>query len=73
MSFSFLRTLPVVAVWIVMMPSAFGQTLADIIEQYEAFDRAGDPEASQAVRDVASTYADSIDAQLVLLQLYSIN
>ncbi|MEM1183416.1 MAG: tetratricopeptide repeat protein [Planctomycetota bacterium] len=37
----------------------------------ELLDRAGDPKASQAVRDVASTYADSIDAQLVLLQSQS--
>ena len=66
MSFSFLRTLPVVAVWIVMMPSAFGQTLADIIEQYEAFDRAGNPEETAKARgEKASQWQDVTPEYLV--------
>ncbi|MEM7329030.1 MAG: DUF885 domain-containing protein [Pseudomonadota bacterium] len=44
MSFAFLRSLAVSASVIVVAPMASSQSLEQVIERYEAFDRAGDPE-----------------------------
>ncbi|MEM7458991.1 MAG: DUF885 domain-containing protein [Pseudomonadota bacterium] len=46
MSFDFFRALVASAALIIASPAALGQSLEQIIERYEAFDRAGDPEQS---------------------------
>lgn len=53
MSFTVFRTIAASAVLLVAAPSAFAQTLDDIIQQYEAFDRAGDPEEAAKARGEA--------------------
>lgn len=67
MSFSVFRTIAASAVLLAAAPSAFGQTLDEIIQQYEAFDRAGDPEEAAKARGeeprswtvVSPTYVES--------------
>jgi len=44
MSFAFFRIVAASALILAVAPTAFSQTLGEIIERYEAFDRAGDPE-----------------------------
>ena len=44
MSFAFLRTIAASAALLVIVPDGFAQSLEQIIQRYEAFDRAGDPE-----------------------------
>ncbi|MEL7542060.1 MAG: hypothetical protein AAGJ51_14250, partial [Pseudomonadota bacterium] len=54
MSFNFFRAFVASAALIIASPAALGQSLEQIIERYEAFDRAGDPEQSAKANNESS-------------------
>ena len=54
MSFAILRTLAASASLIMVVPLVSSQTLDQVIERYEAFDRAGDPELAAQLQSFAA-------------------
>lgn len=58
MSFALLRAAVFGATFLLISPLAFGQSLTELIEQYEAFNRDGDPEeAARALGEDARTWS----------------
>lgn len=86
MFFALLRSSAIAAALIAASPLGLGQSLDEIIQQYEAFDRVGDPEqAAKAVGGKARTWQDvsptfiadraleASEMQTALLELEEVN